>query len=549
MILYSGFYTSNSWLYYGNIDWDITYSYAEFARKNILEYGQIPAWNPYVLGGTDFYSNLQNFHFGIFFPLVLIFGTIIGMKLQIIAFYLLGFWGMYRFLRVIYINSVYAFWGSALFCFSTYFAWHGIYSGHHNSMVIQSLPWWLYSYESFKRNNFRYKCWHAAIPILIFCNLVLDGASYPLLYTPLVFGSYALADGIANKKLLATLQFVIITTIAGLGIASFKLIPAIIYLSDFPREFLDKTFANPMNFLHMLADSKLLNKEDSISYWHWSEYGAAFSIVAVVFIVYYYKKLKWSLPLWIFLLFWIWLSLGNFPRYFNPWYYLNLYAPGFQSIRVPSRITIYLILFLVPAFLTILQRIKIQRKIVYIILSALLLHLYIQNRSIYLSWELSEALVNIDIESRQNQGFKWVKIPVSEEGKQGKMLPYIKNNLGILNGIEPTHMDTALFVKEEEEAQLIKENFVNIGYWSPNKMHLTLKVLKPFTLNQNFHPNWKEEWNNAEIIEEKGAMKVIPKAKSLHLKFHPPYLKSGLIISSVFAIGVLVWLSFLYRHK
>ena len=158
-------------------------------------------------------------------------------------------------------------------------------------MVIQSLPWWLYSYESFKRNGYRYKWWHAAIPILIFCNLVLDGASYPLLYTPLVFGSYALADGIANNKVFASLQFAIITTIAGLGIASCKLIPAIYYLSDFPREFLDKTFANPMNFLHMLSDSKLLNKEDSISYWHWSEYGAAFSILSVVFIFYYYKKL------------------------------------------------------------------------------------------------------------------------------------------------------------------------------------------------------------------------------------------------------------------
>ena len=203
---------------------------------------------------------------------------------------------------------------------------------------------------------------------------------------------------------------------------------------------------------------------------------------------------------------------------------------------------------MVPAFLTILQRIKIKRNLAYVILSAILLQLYIQNRSIYLSWELSEAIEDIDFKLRDEQKFKWVSLSVSEDGKKEKMLPYIKNNLGMLNGIEPMHMDTAKFVKNNTELPLIIESFVSLDYWSPNELNLTLDTLASFTINQNFHPNWKEVDGNAEIVEVDGAMKIVPQAKSLHLKFYPPYLNSGLILSSVFLLGVLIWLGFLFRR-
>ena len=38
-------------------DWDYHQSWALAARKSIVEYGQLPMWNPWHCGGMDFLEN------------------------------------------------------------------------------------------------------------------------------------------------------------------------------------------------------------------------------------------------------------------------------------------------------------------------------------------------------------------------------------------------------------------------------------------------------------------------------------------------------------
>lgn len=80
-------------------DSDYFFQAYEAARKAILDYHQFPWWNPWVSGGVPLFANPQ---IGVISPqmlLVLIFGTVFGLKLSIIAYTLAGFWGAYLLLR------------------------------------------------------------------------------------------------------------------------------------------------------------------------------------------------------------------------------------------------------------------------------------------------------------------------------------------------------------------------------------------------------------------------------------------------------------------
>src|SRR3989442_14791319 len=81
---------------WGREDWDYFAHHYEAMRRTVVEYGQVPWWNPWSCGGIPLTANPQIGLVSINFPLVLVLGTYAGLKWAALAHLLLSAEGARR---------------------------------------------------------------------------------------------------------------------------------------------------------------------------------------------------------------------------------------------------------------------------------------------------------------------------------------------------------------------------------------------------------------------------------------------------------------------
>src|SRR3989338_9617391 len=80
---------------WGIHDWDQHLMLNAVPKETILEFGQFPLWSPYYCGGNAMLANPQSSFLNPLFIFVLIFGEIIGLKLLIFVYLIVGLLGMF----------------------------------------------------------------------------------------------------------------------------------------------------------------------------------------------------------------------------------------------------------------------------------------------------------------------------------------------------------------------------------------------------------------------------------------------------------------------
>ena len=86
----------------GTNDWDQHLFYYGVVLKNVVEYGQMPFWNPWYCGGNVMWQNPQVALLSPVYPLTAIMSLQLAMKINIVLHYWIGFLGMHVLLtRVI----------------------------------------------------------------------------------------------------------------------------------------------------------------------------------------------------------------------------------------------------------------------------------------------------------------------------------------------------------------------------------------------------------------------------------------------------------------
>src|SRR3990167_11524266 len=76
-------------------DWDSFYAYAEHGKVSLEKFRQLPLWNPYHCGGmVQVGVPADSFWSPLIFP-ILLFGPVVGFKLQFFIYILFGFLGMF----------------------------------------------------------------------------------------------------------------------------------------------------------------------------------------------------------------------------------------------------------------------------------------------------------------------------------------------------------------------------------------------------------------------------------------------------------------------
>lgn len=266
----------------GIADWDFYFTLHDSYRKAILEHHTFPFWNPYICGGT---AGLGDPEFPVFSPTFLmefLFGIPVGIRLAITLSVIVTATGMLALARSLG-RSVEAGLLAALpVAFGTVSLLE-ITEGHVNVLAAMWIPWILWSFLAMYRGKRK--------PILCGVFLAaafLGGGIYLLMYTTFAF--LALILFVREHRRAAIL--IVQSGLWAMGFASFKLIPVLYWLKQFP----DDAYQGSAYTLPWIVDilfGRYIHGayiiQDQASGWH--EYGAyigyivfALSLVGISYI-------------------------------------------------------------------------------------------------------------------------------------------------------------------------------------------------------------------------------------------------------------------------
>ncbi len=318
--------------YLGVRDWDLFTTIAAVPTGSFLNYGQFPFWNPYLAGGNILFHHPEVLVLSPFMFLYLIFGPVVGLKLQVLICYFIGFWGSFKLFQKLGISPMGAFLSVVMFYGSVYFALH-FAEGHIPFTHFCFLPWFIYfllkADESIR--NILYAAFSLALMILG------NGAAVPFLFTVTFASLFFLFISIEKKQFRSFFHFCT-ATILGVLFSAVKFLPMVIYLWH------NKWVGNPdesipfsgLGAVFFGLNHSLYAKNFPEQLWNWHEYGAYISPLAVGLILFVLWKHLRKYIVWIgLLLIFFLLGMGNFGT-FSPWAILS-HFPGYSSIRCSGR--------------------------------------------------------------------------------------------------------------------------------------------------------------------------------------------------------------------
>ncbi len=208
-------------------DWDQHLFYYGAVLKNIVEYGQMPFWNPWYCGGDVMWQNPQIALLSPVYPLTAIMSLQLAMKVNILLHYWIGFVGMHvlitRVIGVTFLPAV--VYLATLVTASGAPAMH-LRVGHSVFLPGFYLPMQLYFFfKAFKTGEWRY----AAAAAMTLALTIVNGGMHILPMSIAALGTFSLCAAIGRRDW-RPLAFAIASVAAGLAYSAPKLLPMVEYV-------------------------------------------------------------------------------------------------------------------------------------------------------------------------------------------------------------------------------------------------------------------------------------------------------------------------------
>jgi hypothetical protein len=228
----------------------------EVARRSYVDYGQIPAWNPWHCGGMIGLEYATSSEVAPEFVLRLLYGTTPGRKLTVLFFVLIGMEGVFRYARkngASAIGGVTA--GIAFACmhhFVTLLGWGWVIMFNYNL-----IPWLALGFEVGLR-----KRWGMVAGGAVMAWIIFGGGSYMAPYGTLVLLCLFInetiraalkLDGEDSVKWWRPAATLAVMAVVAVGLSAIKTIPAIDFIIGHPRGVEQKDLTNPISALGMLV--------------------------------------------------------------------------------------------------------------------------------------------------------------------------------------------------------------------------------------------------------------------------------------------------------
>ncbi len=532
ILLITGYWLPRHWLYYGAHDHDLTYSTFETVRKSIQDYGQFPQFNPWSARGTDLLADPQAVTGNPFMFLTLLFGSFYGVKLLVLLFWFIGGWGMLRLSARLGADRTMALGSAFLFTGASYFSWHILVAGHSNFAWFLLLPWMADAILDFARREGGFSWYNFLVPVLIFALMAGGGAPFVALYVALAMGLFAifLPRQLRNKALIRLL----FTGILSLGIAGWKVLPVLMHFSDYPRIVSDPDGVNPFVWLQAMADHPV----DTRTPHGWHEFGTGLSLILLIWVLVYFRSTsgnwRWYAPLLLL----IWLSLGNWPEYLNPWYWLNSYVPPFTSLRSPTRVMIMIYFVIVIMFIYTIIKNRELYNTGKIILFGAVLTLMLRSMS------LAETVSETPFADRMKFPPAAAGMQVIRLGPGELQFPAIRQGYVVMNTYDP------LDIAPLKDSSLLPARGGRILTFTPNRIRVH-KDSAAAVINLRWMPGWTADNQHLTLARsEYGTIEVHGNyTGEFAMHYRNPWLSKGIVLSLLSVLVTALPGFFFFRRK
>lgn len=548
----------------GVFDWDQHLFYYGSVLKNIVEYGQMPYWNPWYCGGNVMWQNPQIAIFSPVYPLAAFMPLQLAMKITIVLHYWIGFIGMHVLLtRVIGVTFLPAvIYLATLVTASGAPAIH-LRVGHSVFLPGFYLPFQIYFFfQALKTGSWKFISLSAATLAL----MVFNGGTHILPMSIAALGMFSLCAAIGRRDwrpLVIALAF----GVAGLAYSAPKLLPVVQYVGgDYFWDTRNPTEHPDRVTIEILKQTYLVPTEDvggrlPMQRHGWHEYGNYIGLgsaiaLAVGLILVLARRAPsdhwFGVSLAVTTVFLFLLSLGEFAPYAPA--ELAHYVPLFSSFRIPSRYTIPFLQFaaltLAWAFRSIVTRYgfpQTARLAVAIVALGASAHLLCVNQ---------RNLRNVFTEAPFDTSFHWMSGPrqtsaladASPYTPGSPMLRALMEDRSFFTCYESLQLAHGSGADRPQVFDASAGDRVSDLDFSPNELTFSIKegtADARVILNQNWAPGWTSTAGAiaAPRPTELGSVTVPAGLSGRHsFAFRPPQLIAGLAIFDIaLVVTLLLW--------
>ena len=546
----------------GSNDWDQHLFYYGSVLKSVVEYGQLPFWNPWYCGGNVLWQNPQIALLSPVYPLTAVMSLQLAMKVNIVLHYWIGFVGMHLLLtRVIGLTFLPAvIYLATLVTASGAPAIH-LRAGHSVFLPGFYLPLQLYFFfRAFRTGAWRDIFLAAATLALMIAN----GGTHILPMSFAALGTFSIVAAMARRDW-RPLLIVAAFTVFGVAYSAPKLLPVGLFVSGErfwdtrnPTEHPDRVTLDILRQTYLVPTQKVGGRLPQQRH-GWHEYGnyigPAGVMVVVIGLVWALARRRapdrWlglSLALTTVVLFT--LSLGEFSGFAPA--SLATHLPLFSSFRIPSRYTIPFIQFAAltaawasAAWLSGSRLPKWGRVVVAIACLGAAAHLIAMNRFNFVgvfsqpAFDTSFALMGgpAQIKTDSESNAYAPGSPMLRALTEDRAFYYCYESLQTFR--------TAL----AEQSQVFAEGTGNVKqHFSPNRIGFAVagseKPMRMY-LNYNWSPGWTSTAGPIDATSrEVMAFVVVQPGQSGEyvFRFVPPGLYAGLaIFAAAIALSAVLW--------
>jgi len=542
-------------------DWDQHLFYYGAVLKNVVEYGQMPYWNPWYCGGNVLWQNPQIAILSPVYPLTAIVPLQLAMKINILLHYWLGFVGMHLLVRrvlgvtflpaVIYIATLVTASGAP--------AIH-LRVGHSVFLPGFYLPWQLhFFFQAYRTGSWKYLFLSASTLAL----MVFNGGTHILPMSIAAIAMFSLCAAIARRDW-RPLAFAIVFGVAGLAYSAPKLLPVVEFVSgDYfwdtrnPTEHPDRATLDILEQTY-LTPTQQVSASLPMQRHGWHEYGnyiGTGSALAIVFgLIWVIARRSpshhwFGVSLVVTTVFLFLLSLGEFAPYAPA--NLAHYLPLFSSFRIPSRYSIPFLQFAALTLAFAFQSIvahhgfpRVARIAVAVAALGASAHLMYTNQ-----WNFR----NVFTEAPFDTSFQLMEGPrqiitlanASPYTNGSPMLRALAEDRSFFSCYESLQLARGAVADRPLVFDADGDRVGNVDF-SPNVMTFSVtagtadaRVL----LNQNYAPGWSSD--AGDIVPpprtELGSVKIPGGTSGRYaFTFRPPGLVAGLLIFNVALIATLL---------
>lgn len=467
-------------------DWRLFETWLEAGRRTVLWYHQFPLWNPWTCGGQVYLANPQSLVATPTFPLVLLFGTALGCKLTLVAYYFCAFDGMHRLARSYELAPPSAILAAILFGTGGWLALH-FAEGHCTFFGAALFPYAMYFYRR-ARTELEW-----AIPLgFIAAWIVGDGGTSTPPMCMVILATLAAIDCVARRSLRPLAPLPLAAAVA-FAVGALRVLPALEFAVDHPRHLFETDANFPWQMIRNAYWWRGIEPVRGKRYW-FHEYGWRLPYLTVPLWL-WALRVKKTLHVWIFVAVGAAIVAGSAWPY-GPWWLLHQ-LPIFRDLRVPSRYQVMLAIGVA-------------------LLCAMALD-DLRARAFWRGW-LTVAVVVLC--AADGLAFTWaryqnafdLRTTVAKEGtpfyqivgEWRGMMANVFENHGAIGCDEEAPLQRALSLDEGPGPQARVEDAtagrIAATRWTPNRVELDVELSAPSVVSVN--ENWNEHWrvDHGEVV-------------------------------------------------